>query len=306
MRAATDRTTRRPSTVAIGVSSGAGAHDPGCKDGPAAFRRHWDRSPYAQKQQLIWENLPETLVDDAAPLDTVARVTRWLAAAAERVTGSGDRLLVIGGDHSCSIGTWNGVARVTHHAGALGLIWIDAHMDMHVPATTHTGAIHGMPVAVLLGYGAPELTGLAAGRPPLAPEHVCLVGARSFEPEEVEFARRHKVRVIGMDEVSRRGIDDCLAEARDIAGRASAGYGVSLDLDVFDPADAPGVGTPVAGGIRADGFFDAWSDLTHDPACRGVEVVEYNPHHDRAARTAQLMGALVSSATRAESLRWVG
>jgi arginase len=306
MRAVAERTTRMPAVVAIAASSGAGARDPGCKDGPVAFRSYWNHSPFAQKQQLIWEDLPEGLVDGAAPLDAVARVGRWLAAAAQRVTERRDRLLVIGGDHSCSIGTWNGVARATPRSSTLGLIWIDAHMDMHVPETTHTGAIHGMPVAALLGYGAPELIGLAGGRPALAPERVCLVGARSFEREEVEFARRHGIRVIGMDEVSRRGIADCLAEARGIATRGGAGYGVSLDLDVFDPADAPGVGTPEPGGIRADGFFDAWSDLTCNPACRGVEVVEYNPHRDRASRTAQLMGGLVSSAMHAESLRCVG
>jgi arginase len=250
----------------------------------------------------MWENLPEDLTDGATPLDTVARVTRWVAATAQRVIESRRRLLVVGGDHSCSIGTWNGVARVTH--GPLGLIWIDAHTDMHTPQTTHTGAIHGMPVAALLGYGAPELTGLAGDRPALAPERVCVVGARSFEAEEVEFALRHKVRVIEMDEVSRRGIADCLAEARDIAGRGSGGYGVSLDLDVFDPIDAPGVGTPAPGGLRADGFRDAWTDLTRNAACRGVEIVEYNPFHDRASRTAQLMATLVSSAVHVEGLQW--
>lgn len=305
MRAVADGTMRKPAVAAMAVSSGAGAPDPGCKDGPAAFRSYWNCSPYAQKQPLVWEDLPEELADGAAPLDAVARVGRWLAAAAQRVTERGDRLLVVGGDHSCSIGTWNGVARATPRSGTLGLIWIDAHMDMHTPETTHTGTIHGMPVAALLGYGAPELIGLADDRPALAPERVCLVGARSFEREEIEFARRHDVRVIGMDEVSRRGIADCLAEARSIAGRGSAGYGVSLDLDVFDPADAPGVGTPEPGGIRAGGIFDAWSDLTCNPACRGVEVVEYNPHRDRTSRTAQLMGALVSSAMHAESLRCV-
>jgi arginase len=299
-------TTRVPAAIAIAVSSGAGARDPGCKDGPGAFRRYWERSPHAQKQQLAWRDLPGNLTEGATALDAVAQVGRWLAATTQQVTESGNRLLVIGGDHSCSIGTWNGVARVTHRSGSLGLIWIDAHMDMHMPETTHTGAIHGMPVAALLGYGAPELTGIASGQPALAPERVCLVGARSFEPEEAAFARRHNIRVIGMDEVSRRGIADCLAEARDIAGRGGAGYGVSLDLDAFDPADAPGVGTPVEGGIRADRFFGAWADLTRDPACRGVELVEYNPHRDRADRTAQLMSDLASSALHAESLRWAG
>ncbi|MCC6889366.1 MAG: arginase family protein [Hyphomicrobiales bacterium] len=301
------RTKDQPTITAIAAAWGAGALDGGCKDGPAAFRRHWERSSHARQVPLAWEWLPgEALAVGAAPLQAVVQGGHWLAGVAERVTVCGSRPLAIGGDHSCAIGTWSGVARAMRHRGPLGLIWIDAHMDMHVPETTHSGAINGMPLAALLGHGAAELTAMAGDRPALEPHRVCLIGARSFEPEEVEFARRHGVRVIDSDELGRRGLDAALDEARAIAMRDSCGFGVSLDLDAFDPVDAPGVGTPVGGGIRAGAFLDAWTDLTQTPACRAIEIVEYNPRRDRAGRTAALMTALVSSATGTARLRWAG
>jgi len=290
---------------AIAVECGAGARDVGCQDGPAAFRRHWDRRH--RDAQLVWQAAPKELCkQDAAPIDAVAQTSRWLADATCRLTENGEFFIAIGGDHSHAIGTWSGVARAMRSSGPLGLIWIDAHMDMHVPETTHSGAINGMPVAALIGYGAPKLTGLAGGRPALAPEHVCLVGVRSFEPEEAAFAKRHGIRVIGMEEVARRGVADALAEARAIATRGTAGYGVSLDLDAFDPIEAPGVGTPEPGGIRARDFLETWDRLVHDRACRAVELVEYNPHRDRAERTTELMSTVVTATVREERLRWAG
>jgi arginase len=290
------------------VACGAGALNPGCKDGPAALRRQWDHGAFPTDAQMVWERMPGSLCrEGVAPLEAVAQTARWLAGTVHRLAEVDSRFLVIGGDHSCAIGTWSGVSAATRQRGPLGLIWIDAHMDMHVPETTHSGAINGMPVAALLGYGAPELTGLAGHRGAVDPRHICLVGARSFEPEEIAFARRHGVRVIGMDECARRGIDDSLAEARAIAANGTAGYGVSLDLDAFDPADAPGVGTPAPDGIRASEFLDGWIDLTRSPACRGVEIVEYNPLRDREGRTARLMNTLIAAAVvRDEREPWAG
>jgi arginase len=233
-------------------------------------------------------------VETATPLDTVARFSRWLAAVTRRIARKGSRFVVIGGDHSCAIGTWSGVSNAIRHEGALGLIWIDAHLDMHVPETTHSGAINGMPVAALLGFGPPELTGLAEGCPAIDPKNICLLGARSFEPEEIDFSQRYGVRVIAMEEISRRGLEDALAEARAIASDGTAGYGVSLDLDAFDPTDAPGVGTAVPDGIDAGRFLNAWKGLTCASACRGIEIVEYNPFRDRADRTAQLLSNLLT------------
>jgi arginase len=288
----------------IAVACGAGARDPGCKDGPAAFRQYWDRDSCGDAQ-LIWETMPENLcADGAAPLDAVARTSCWLAAATRRLTESGSRPLVIGGDHSCAVGTWSGVSRAMQSSGPLGLVWIDAHMDMHTPETTHSGAINGMPLAALLGYGSPKLIGIAGDRRALEPRHVCLVGTRSFEPEEMVFAKRHGVRVINMDEVARRGVADVLAEAHAIASKGTAGYGLSLDLDAFDPTEAPGVGTPAPGGIHAGEFLDAWTRLSRDLACRAIDFVEFNPHRDQSGKTARLLGALVAASVREERLRW--
>lgn len=307
MHTAAITTNRMPTVVAIAAACGAGALDPGCKEGPAAFRRYWDRTAGSRQPQLVWKWMPEKLCTDGAmPIDVVARTTEWLAGTTRRLTESGSQFRVIGGDHSCAIGTWSGASDALRRWGPLGLIWIDAHMDMHLPATTPSGAINGMPVAALLGQGAPEVTGLCRGRGAITPDHICLVGARSFEPEEIAFARRHDVRVIGMDEFARRGIANSCAEARAIAGSGTAGYGVSLDLDAFDPADAPGVGTPAPGGIRASEFLNAWADLTRSSLCVGVEIVEYNPFRDHAGRTARLISALVAATVREERLRWAG
>jgi arginase len=299
---------RTRTIIAVEVACGAGALDPGCKDGPAAFRRQWDQGAFSKDVQLVWEPMPRTLCPDGiAPFESVAQTARWLAGSTRRKTDHGSRFLVIGGDHSFAIGTWSGVSGALRPRGPLGLIWIDAHMDMHVPETTHSGAINGMPVAALLGYGAPEFTRLAGYQGAIDRRHICLVGARSFEPEEVAFARRHGVRVIGMDECVRRGIEESLAEARAIASNGTVGYGVSLDLDAFDPADAPGVGTPAPNGIRASEFLGEWVGLIRSPACRGIELVEYNPFRDRESRTARLMSTLVAAtAVHDERQQWAG
>jgi arginase len=289
--------------AAITVACGAGAHDSGCKDGPAAFQHYWARNTCSSRAELAWQPAPANLsAEIGTPVDIVARTSRWLAWTVRRLTQSGQRFFVIGGDHSCAIGTWIGAAGGLR--GPLGLVWIDAHMDMHVPETTPSGAINGMAVAALLGYGAPELTALCRRRGAMAPRNICLVGARSFEPEEVAFAKLHGIRVIGMKELGRRGIADACVEARTIAGTGVAGYGVSLDLDIFDPADAPGVGTPAPGGIRPGEFLDAWTDLTRSARCVGVEIVEYNPHRDQRGRTAQLLGELVAATIGEERLQW--
>jgi arginase len=285
---------RTQTIAAVEVAIGAGAKDSGCRDGPAGFRQQAEADLRARGVTLAWRYMPPSLREIAAPpLDVVASTARWTARVTRNFVTKDNRFLVVGGDHSCAVGTWSGVADALRPSGALGLIWIDAHMDMHVPETSHSGAINGMPVAALLGYGAPQLTSVAHSGAAIDPRHLCLIGARSFEPEEVAFAQRHGVRVIDMPEVQRRGIKAVLAEARAIAARGTAGYGVSLDLDAFDPVEAPGVGTPAPDGIHAADFLAPWSELIKDPACVGIEIVEYNPARDRDGRTARLMQDLV-------------
>jgi hypothetical protein len=147
-------------------------------------------------------------------------------------------------------GTWSGAAAALRPRGALGLLWIDAHMDAHRPHTSPSGNLHGMPLACLLGHGEPALATLA-GAPALAPAHVCLVGVRSYEAEEAQLLEQLGVRVFLMDEVRRRGLPAVLREAHAVVTRGTAGFGVTLDVDAVDPQEAPGVGTPAPGGLRA-------------------------------------------------------
>jgi len=222
----------------------------------------------------------------------VSKLCGELAAAVAAARRGGRLPCVIGGDHSCAGGTWTGVARTLR--GDLGLVWVDAHMDSHTPATSHTGRLHGMPLAWLLGQDDNPLYGLASGV--LEPRHVCLVGVRSFEPEEDERLRRLGVRVVFMDEIRARGIDAVLEEALDIATAGTDGFGVSIDLDVVTPEEAPHVGTPVKGGVSSAELARALEKIPGRTGLAAVELVEYSPRLDRDGRTARVAIDLLTAA----------
>jgi arginase len=222
----------------------------------------------------------------------VSKLCGELAAAVAAARRRGRLPCVIGGDHSCAGGTWTGAARTLD--GDLGLVWVDAHMDSHTPATSHTGRLHGMPLAWLLGQDDDPLYGLAAGV--LEPRHVCLVGVRSYEPEEDERLRRLGVRVIFMDEVRARGIDAVLDEALSIATDGTGGFGVSIDLDVITPDEAPHVGTPVKGGVSSAHLARALEQVAGRAGLAAVELVEYSPRLDRDGRSAHVALDLLSAA----------
>ena len=257
----------------IGVASGCGAPDPGCADGPETLRR-------GELLTRLWrgglEPYWDSTVTNRTDSDGLAGVQEVCAALAERVCKTvrdGALPFVVGGDHSCAIGTWRGVAEALRARGRLGLIWIDAHMDAHSPLSSPSGALHGMPLACLLGFGDSGLID-ASGGPALLPQHVCLVGVRSFEAEECALLERLGVRVFSMDEIEQRGIADVLREAHAIVSQGTAGFGITLDIDALDPADAPGVGTPEPGGLRAAALAHALTTLQRGPA----------PHRDRDCR----------------------
>jgi arginase len=231
-----------------------------------------------------------------------------IASAVRTSIVNGRRPLVIGGDHSCAIGTWSGVNAAVRERGTLGLLWIDAHLDSHTPQTSHTGLIYGMPLAALLGYGDPAFTDCAHPGPKLRPEHVCVLGARSYEPEERALLDRIGVRVIGMDEVRRLGQPAAFAQALAVVRRASAGYGITLDLDALDPRDAPGVGTPAVGGLRAGALIESLAAVGRCDRLVALEIAELNPGRDRAQRTlkhALAMAAATLGASDAETTRAV-
>jgi arginase len=285
------------SIIVIGAASGAGAPDPATAEGPGALR-HYRVFHNTPLQQVKWDailRVPREKQD--TPLHAVTALDARLATAVEAVLRAGNFPLVVGGDHSCAIGTWSGVHRALQHKGSLGLIWIDAHMDSHTFATTPSGQIHGMPLACLLGHGAAILTAIGGMEAKLRSTHVCLIGVRSYEAGEAALLHRLGVRVFDMDEVRRRGLAAVFGVALAIVRNGTAGFGVSVDLDALDPEEEPGVGTPVPGGLRRAELAAALSHLRGDPAFVAMEIVEYNPRRDRGHVTADAAGALLDAIT---------
>lgn len=193
--------------------------------------------------------------------------------------------IIIGGDHSIAIGTWSGVTNALEAQGQFGLLWIDAHMDAHTPVTSVQGKwgghFHGMPLAHLLGHGDKDLCEIGSKKAKLKGKHVALVGTRSFEPGEEAMLRECGATVFTMQDIQRDGLDAVMKQALDIVNAAPKGWGVSLDVDVFDPKDMPCVGTPEKGGIRVDDFIKMLSAAKFKSKPRAVEIVEYIPAKDK-------------------------
>ena len=278
----------------VGAASGRGARNGGCEAGPEVLRR-------SQLSTRLWRGgldpiWDATIQPDATTDDTAAvrGLCTRLSRRVRSITERGAFPLVLGGDHSCAIGTWSGVASAVRARGPLGLIWIDAHMDAHTPATSPSGALHGMPLACLLGHGEPSLVALMDGQT-LVPGHVCLVGVRSFEPDEAELLSRLGVRVFSVDEVDQRGLGVVMSEAHAIATRGTAGFGVTIDLDVIDPAEAPGVGSPVPWGLECAALTDALATVSGDPRLIAAEIAEYNPRIDNEIQTAGVAAQLATA-----------
>jgi arginase len=271
----------------IGVASGLGAQDQGCADGPEALRA----GGLLTRLQAagLRANWQETLRPLAAP-DPTQAITALCTRLSQTIYNSieaGNFPLVIGGDHSSAVGTWSGLHRALGNQ-RLGLIWIDAHMDSHTPQTSPSGALHGMPLACLLGYGLPALTAIGGPPPQLLPQHVCLIGVRSFEPGEAALLEQLQVRVFPMDEIHKRGIDAVIGDALPIVLQGTAGFGISIDLDALDPREEPGVGSPVADGLLGQELLSGLKRLRRHPALLGLELMEYNPHRDFEQRTANM------------------
>jgi arginase len=230
-------------------------------------------------------------------LDEITAVTSSLADRVEATVHAGRFPLVLGGDHSQAIGTVSGLSRALRaHGRRLGVLWVDAHTDMNTPDTTPSGNVHGMPLAVLLGRGPDALTALAGGGPAVRPEDVVVFGARSVDPGETHLVRELGVRVYTMSEIDDRGVGACAREAIAHVTRETDGLHLSFDLDGVDPADAPGVGTPVPGGLSV-----RESHLVCELAARsgrlcGLEMVELNPTFDVQNQTGRLAVWLIRSA----------
>jgi len=268
----------------IAAEIGEGAQEIGCKNGPSVLRmRGIETGVSAVSDWHVVVSDAQLMQHDK--LAVVNQFTPRLAQAVATVLDRNSFPVVVGGDHSCAIGTWSAVAQARRTDGAIGLIWVDAHLDSHTPDTSESQAPHGMPLATLLGYGAPTLTGLYGWNAKLRPENVVVIGARSYEPDENQLLDKLGVRVMAIEEVHARGMRACMAEAIELVSRNTVGYGVTFDIDALDPKDAPGVGSPVENGIRLADAIDAMTLLADDGRLLAFELVEYNPELDDATDT---------------------
>ena len=227
----------------------------------------------------------------------ISNACEQLATEVEAILEANEFPIILGGDHSIAMGSFAGAAaHYRRQQQTLGLIWFDAHADMNTPETTPSGNIHGMPLAVLLGYGAPELVNVADFAPKFDPRICAHVGARDIDPGEREMIRRLGMRFFTMREIDERGLAVCMDEAIQIAGQGSGGYAVTFDVDVLDPRDAPGSGTLVRGGLSYREAHLAMEKIAEDGRMRSLEVVEINTALDVNNRTAELGVELILSA----------
>lgn len=285
------QTTARPLRF-IGAASGSGGRDSAGNAAAPTFAepRLLSTLPGAQWAGTVHE--PPA----ATRLAAVAALCAQLADAVSEAMAHDALPVVVGGDHSCAVGTWSGVSaflqRTAPAAANFGLLWVDAHMDSHTFDTSDSGNIHGMPLAALLGDGNAALTALGGTQPKLRGEHVVLFGVRSYEPGEAHLLQAHGVRVFTMREIAQRGVQACFAEAVHRVSQAPAGFGLTFDLDALDPQDAPATCCHEPGGLRLDEMLQALALLPRERLL-AAEFVELNAQLPGAERTVQAMAELI-------------
>lgn len=220
-----------------------------------------------------------------------------LAGIVKQALANGKFPLVLGGDHSVAAGTVSGTAAAYREKGQkIGVVWIDAHADMNTPEISPSGNVHGMPLASLLGLGPQELTHIFDYAPKIEGANVVLIGLRDVDPREREIVRQTGVTAFTMRDIDEQGLRNIMELAFEKASHGTAGFHLSLDMDAVDPDEAPGVGTPVRGGISYREAHLAMEMVCDTGNMLSLEIVEVNPVLDEANRTALLGVELVMSA----------
>lgn len=290
----------------IGAPLDLGAGRRGVDMGPSAVRVANLNQKLAALGYAV-EDLGNVTVDQPESVPEGHRKARYLAEIAaacarlgglvEKAAARGNLPLVLGGDHSVAVGTVAGMARFLRRRKArLGLLWIDAHADMNTPRTSPSGNVHGMPLACCVGLGPRELVELFGFAPKVNPANVALVGIRDVDQLEKPHVRKSGVRAFTMRDVDERGMRAVMEDALAIVNDGTAGFHVSFDMDAVDPDEAPGVGTPVRGGVSYREAHLAMELVCDSARMLSMEVVEVNPVIDEFNRTASLAVELVTSA----------
>lgn len=227
----------------------------------------------------------------------IARVCQKLYQRVFDAYGEGALPVVLGGDHSLAAGSVGASADfAAARDSEIGLLWVDAHGDMNTPASTTSGNVHGMPLAALLGPEPAELSKIGARSPKIRAEKTVLIGVRNLDPSEREQVRASGIHVFTMKDIDRHGIASVMERALALAGTGTHGIHVSFDLDVCDPVIAPGVGTPVKGGLDYREAHMVMEMVSDSGRLMGLDLVEVNPILDSQNQTATLAVELVCSA----------
>ena len=248
---------------------------------------------------IVIKNIEELKVGNerARYLPEIARAATAVARKVERIIGLKHFPLVLGGDHSIAVGTVSGIAAFAHSQGKkLGLLWVDAHGDINTPESSPSGNIHGMPLAALLGFGAPELTSVGGPTPKVDPANVALVGIRSLDAGEKKRLKETGVQVHTMSDIDRHGVPSIMKKALAQVTAGTDFVHVSLDLDAVDPSVTPGVGTPVKGGLDYREAHLIMEVIADAGVMTSLEVVEVNPILDERNASAEFAVELVQSA----------
>ena len=289
----------------IGVPMDLGASRRGVDMGPSALRV---AGLHARLKQLprqvedignIVVKQPEEQpygVKNAKYLEEISDTCKGLAEIVRKTMDEDLLPLVLGGDHSIAVGTIAGAAAHYYkESKRIGLIWLDAHGDMNTPESSPSGNVHGMPLASIMGYGPSELTELGGIKPMIEPRSVALVGVRDLDAKERRLVKDSGVHVFTMRDIDERGMREVMSEALRFTNDDTAGVAVSLDLDFVDPTDAPGVGTPVRGGVTYREAHLALEMIADSRSMVSFELVEINPVIDLHNTTAILGVELVLS-----------
>ncbi|NCP61713.1 MAG: arginase [Alphaproteobacteria bacterium] len=290
--------TKQRRTGLVGSASGWGAQIRETAKGPSAMQeRNLTNKLNNHHISSYWTTIlhPNATADelDIPPgeqtLPLIIPHLEKLSEAIQNVMRDKEFPCAIGGDHVMGVGTFSGAIKHLDAQENFGLIWVDAHMDSHIPETSPSNAYHGMPVASLLGYGEPQLANLTQEGAKIRPQDLALIGIRSFEPEEEELLQRLNVKIFYSDDVLARGFETVIQEAIVHVSRHTKAFGVSIDLDAFDPKHAPGVGSPEADGLIPEKTLPYLHYVRNHPHFAALEITEFNPERDEENLTATLI-----------------
>jgi arginase len=283
----------------IGVPMDLGASRRGVDMGPSALRVAGLQARIKQLGHQVEDigNIPVKQPEEmsygekrAKYLGEIAEACKDLAEAVQKSLEEHMLPLVLGGDHSIAVGSVSGVAAHfrKEEKKQVGFIWLDAHGDMNTPESSPSGNVHGMPLASIMGYGPPELVELMGFKPKVEPQNIVLVGIRDLDSQEKKLVKKSGVHVLTMRDIDERGMREVMSDALKYAMDDTDGIAVSLDMDFVDPSDAPGVGTPVRGGVTYREAHLAMEMIADSEAMVSLEIVEINPVIDEHNRTALL------------------